>query len=99
MDRTAGINRTPTMAEWLNMGFGVWIIISPAVLGFSRDGAAMWNNAAVGVAVLILNLASLTRWGTVIVPGFSVFLAAWLFASPFALHFSTLAFLRNNLIM
>jgi len=99
MDRTARMKRTPTKADWFNIAFAIWIIISPVVLGFGRDGAAMWNNLAVGVAVLTLNVVSLSGWGAEVVSGFVVPLAAWLFASPFALNFSRAAFLCNNLIM
>jgi hypothetical protein len=97
---TATTNKQPaTAADWVNIGLGMWMAISPAVLGFSRDGAAMWNNVAVGVAIVLLNLALLGRWGNGAIPGLIVLLGIWLFMSPFVLGFLRAAFLWNNLTM
>ena len=40
--------------EWVNAVFGVWLILSPWLLGFSDLFAAMLNAVIVGAAVLIL---------------------------------------------
>jgi hypothetical protein len=40
--------------EWVNAVIGLWLIVSPWVLGFSGLAAAMWNFVAVGVIVAVL---------------------------------------------
>jgi len=82
---------------WVNVAFGLWVIVSPFLLSFSRNSAAVWNNLAVGVALVLLALASGRGGGAI--RGLSVPLGAWLFASPFVLGFRTAAFLWNNVIV
>ena len=95
---TRKIQPKSTAADWVNMIIAGWMVVSPAVLGFSRH-AAMWNNVAVGIALLLLNLAMLRRLETGIIPALIIFIAAWIFLSPFVLGFSKTAFLWNNVIM
>jgi len=45
--------------EWTNVVFGVWMVISPWILGFSGSSAAMLNAVIVGVAVFVLALWAL----------------------------------------
>ena len=40
--------------SWIIALLGVWLIISPFVLGFSGDVTAMWNTVIVGIITLIL---------------------------------------------
>lgn len=42
--------------EWVNTVLGLWLIISPWVLGFTAQMAAMWNSIIVGLVVLALSL-------------------------------------------
>jgi hypothetical protein len=35
----------------VNLAVGVWLIISPLVLGFSNETGAMWNHIIVGLVV------------------------------------------------
>lgn len=37
--------------EWINMVVGVWLIISPFVLGYTEFTGAMWNHIVVGLVV------------------------------------------------
>lgn len=37
--------------EWINLLIGIWLIVSPFVLGFSMHTAAMWNFIVVGIIV------------------------------------------------
>ena len=39
--------------EWTNLVVGLWLLISPFVLGFTADTAAMWNHIVVGVVVCL----------------------------------------------
>jgi SPW repeat len=36
--------------SWINLVLGIWIIISPFVLGFLSE-AEMWNNIALGIII------------------------------------------------
>ncbi len=89
-------NRAPSRgAETVNIVLGIWVAVSPFVLGFSQNTAGKWSNIAVGVALVLVALAS--TWGDEALEGLVVPLGAWLFASPFVLGFWKWAFLANNL--
>ena|ERR1051326_4018317 len=75
---------------------GIWVFVSPFVLGVPAGSAAMWSNVAIGAAVVLLALAG--GWQQGAVQGLTVPLGAWLFASPFILNFSGTGFLWNNVI-
>ena len=45
--------------EWGNVAFGVWLVISPWVLGFSGVAVAMSNAVIVGIVVAALALWAL----------------------------------------
>ncbi len=84
----------------INILLGVWIIISPFVLGFQNLPAAVWNNVIVGILVgLFALIRSSSSYSP---PGWSwcnVVLGAWLIISSFVLGFvHTPAALLNNLI-
>lgn len=49
-----------TWEEWINVALGAWLTVSPWVLGFTGNDAAMWNAIAVGVVVAGLALWSST---------------------------------------
>ncbi len=81
---------------WLNIVFGVWVIISPFVLGF-HSPKAIWNNVITGVVVGVL---ALIRW-SMRQPGWSwlnLILGAWLVISPFGFFLSGAA-MWNNVIL
>jgi hypothetical protein len=42
--------------EWANVALGVWLVISPWILGFSALDAATWNAVIVGLVVATLAL-------------------------------------------
>ena len=48
--------RVMAWEEWGNVALGVWLIISPWVLGFSNLTAAMSNALIIGIAVAVLAL-------------------------------------------
>ena len=43
--------------EWVNMTLGIWLLISPWVLGFHASEALRWNSVTAGVLV-----AALASW-------------------------------------
>lgn len=94
----AQTNRLPSKgAETANIVLGIWVAISPFVLGFSGNIAGRWSNIAVGIALVLVSLAS--TWGNEAFEGLVVPLGAWLFAAPFVLGFWKWAFLANNLCL
>ncbi len=40
--------------EWTNVGLGVWLFVSPWVLGFSSSTLLMWNAVIAGALIVIL---------------------------------------------
>lgn len=40
---------------WMNFILGLWLIISPFLLGYSNVRPAMWNQIIIGVLVLIFS--------------------------------------------
>src|SRR6476620_1061424 len=83
----------PTDIVWLNVVFGIWLAVSPFVIGFNYP-ALKWSNVAVGAAVVAL---AVFHPGPV--RGFPVLLGIWIFASTFVLGVLRLAALWNNLIL
>ena len=90
---------TTAGANWVNVLFGIWVMISPFIVQFARLPAAMWNNVIVGIVIALLALirTSLPRqsgwsWANVI-------LGIWMIISPFVLGVMTTAILWNNIIL
>ena len=84
-------------AEIANIVLGIWVALSPFVLGFSQNVAGRWSNIAVGIALVLVALAS--TWGNEALEGLVVPLGIWLFVSPLVFGFSKWAFLANNIIL
>ncbi|CAA7620699.1 SPW repeat protein [Magnetospirillum sp. UT-4] len=57
---TAALISYAQWEEWLNAVFGLWLLVSPWVIGFVGTGEAsvapLWNHVLVGVAVAVLAL-------------------------------------------
>ncbi|HYG34455.1 MAG TPA: SPW repeat protein [Clostridia bacterium] len=84
-------------SNWMNVVLGVWLAVSPFILGFTRLESAMWNNIIIGLLVLVLALmqGSGGRAGSML----NVLLGLWLVVSPFALDFAAPVPLWNNIIV
>lgn len=86
-------------AGWLNFLAGVWLIMSPYILGFAGT-AASTNAVIVGIIVGVLALVSIysaesTMWASWI----SIILGVWMIISPFILGFTTGAVVMNSIIL
>ena len=46
--------------EWVNLLLGLWLLISPWVLGFTGNAGAMWTHVVIGLAVAAL--AAVELW-------------------------------------
>ncbi len=82
---------------WANVLMGIWVTLSPFVLGFNHNLAAVWSNIGTGVAIIVVAVAS--GWENESPPAIMVPLGVWLYASPLVLNFSHWAYFANNIIM
>lgn len=54
-----GLNPVPRLGlSWLNAMLGIWLIISPFVLGYWMLSPALWNNIACGILLGLISLWS-----------------------------------------
>ena len=95
----AGSYQTTGGVSWMNISLGIWVIISPFVVQFTRLPAAMWNNVIVGIVIAVLAIIRVsvprqTGWSWA-----NVILGIWMIISPFALGAMTTAILWNNIIL
>ncbi|RJQ29516.1 hypothetical protein C4571_01570 [Candidatus Parcubacteria bacterium] len=42
--------------RWIEIGLGVWIIVSPWILGFSSISIMKWSNVIVGMCLVLLHV-------------------------------------------
>ena len=42
--------------EWINMVIGIWLFISPWVLGFTEDMNAFWNMLIVSAIIVLMSI-------------------------------------------
>jgi formate hydrogenlyase subunit 4 len=103
MDNRENMNVAATEStsgmSWVNVLLGIWVIISPFVVQFTHQTAAMWNNVIIGIIIALL---ALIRTSTPRQIGWSwanVILGIWMIISPFALGTMTTAILWNNIIL
>jgi hypothetical protein len=96
MENIWNSGRAKLGSAWLVLLIGAWMIISPFVIGFSHDLAGTANNIAVGIALILLTLAS-TMNG--LLRAAIALLGAWMYASAFILSVPSETYLWNNLIL
>lgn len=87
--------------SWVNTILGIWLILSPFLLGFSDVASATWNNIIIGILLAVVAgwvassrvISSAPKW-------FNFILGLWLIFSPFILGFSGFAVpFWNNIII
>jgi SPW repeat len=88
--------RTSLGRGWVTVLLGVWLVISPFVLGFAHAPAGISNNVLVGLAIIACSFLGVKHG---LLRAFNVLLAAWLYASAFILYVPNRAYLWNNLIL
>lgn len=82
--------------NFVNVLLGAWVIISPFVLGFTRNAKDTWNNVIVGIAVVLISFAAGISLSA---RNLNVFAGAWLIVSPFLLAFGRTDLFWNNIIL
>src|SRR5438045_2291099 len=87
-------------ASVLNVLAGIWLIISPWVLGFNdmAMSAALWSTLLSGMAVLVLAGIRLATTGTEGLSWLNLLVGVWLIVSPFVLAFSAAQTAMGNAI-
>ncbi|WP_456444963.1 SPW repeat protein [Deinococcota bacterium DY0809b] len=84
--------------DWVNLVLGLWLVVSPWVLAFSQNGAALWNALIVGAIFVVLSLLALAdakpweEWSELVV-------ALWLLVSPWVLGYSALSAAMWNAVI
>jgi hypothetical protein len=81
----------------LNLFAGIWLCISPHIMGFTHLYQALWNGLLVGVAVILLSVVRLSNSARLqALSWINVLLGAWLIVAPFALRYDSVALPRWN---
>lgn len=73
--------------DWANLALGVWLFVSPWLLGYVAVPAAAWNSWVCGIVAAAMAVASLiqyARW----VEWVNVAVGVWLVVSPWVLAFA-----------
>ena len=47
--------------EWINLVLGVWIAISPFILGFKEQPLVMWNHVIIGGLIVLDALGAMAQ--------------------------------------
>ena len=92
---TKNVSAEMRAATVVTILLGLWVAVSPFVLGISA-GRATWNNVAVGAAVILVAVIGALRQSAIL--GAIVPLSAWLFASTFIPHPFNTHLMWNNVI-
>lgn len=87
--------RSPQVMASLNVLVGVWIFLSPWLLGYSEFGRPSWNAAATGLAVAAVAAAVLI-WRRRAVAWANLLLGAWLTLSPRVLDYISVETAARN---
>jgi hypothetical protein len=51
----AALSAFAVWEEWINLLLGLWLIISPWVLGFASDIHAMWTSVILGIIAALIS--------------------------------------------
>jgi hypothetical protein len=54
---------TDRTLDWINAILGGWLLVSPFILGYSAARIALWNDAIIGILVIILAGWAATSYG------------------------------------
>ena len=85
--------------DWLNLLIGIWLFISPWVIGFATtDYHASWNAWILGVAIVVFSAIAVSMpkaWEEVI----NILLGIWMVISSWVLGVATRAAETNAVIV
>ncbi len=78
------------LQDWLNLLLGLWILISPWVLGFIQDAAAAETATGIGFLIVAAEVFTFSRLRP-LEEWINLGLGAWLALSPWLLNISSAA--------
>jgi len=87
------------LASKLNVLAGIWLMVSPWVLGYSWPPVVIFESVVVGIAVLFLAVIRLSRPHSTVLSWINILLGTWLFISPFLLDFYELPAATANAML
>lgn len=91
--------KTISMASGANMVLGIWLIVSPWLLGYASQ-AAMWNNVIIGAVVVVLAWSRLAMRSRAGAPSWlNLLLGVWLIVAPFVFVDVTVGQRWNSIIV
>ena len=79
----------------LNVLVGMWVFLSPWLLGYSEFGRPSWNAAATGLAIAAIGAAVLSGRSRALAWG-NLLLGAWLTLSPRVLDYTSVQTAARN---
>jgi hypothetical protein len=79
----------------LNVLVGMWVFLSPWLLGYSEFGRPSWNAAATGLAIAAIGAAVLSGRSRALAWG-NLLLGAWLTLSPRVLDYTSVETAARN---
>ena len=89
---------TARWQDWTSFALGLWLAVSPWIVGYETDNAATGNAAFIGVALALgahFQIGFDELWAEWI----SFAAGLWLLAAPFALDFRSTASMANCIIV
>ncbi len=84
--------------DWVNLVLGVWLFLSPWILGYAAIQVPAWNAFIMGVAVVVFTLFALyvpKRWEE----WMNSIIGLWMVISPWVLGFSVLTLSTWNAVI
>jgi SPW repeat len=87
--------RSPQVTSSLTVLVGMWVFLSPWLLGYSEFGRPSWNAAATGLAITAVAAAVLAGRSRAVAWG-NLLLGAWLTLSPRVLDYTSVETAARN---
>jgi len=84
--------------NWLSLGFGVWLLLSPWLLQFGHDEIAVTNALVIGFLIIVAEIFSFSALGA-LEELIDLILGLWLLVSPWILSVSSPAAEVNFIIV
>ncbi len=86
--------------NWIAALIGIFMGISPFLFGYSYQPVAMWNSILIGLALLILGIASAVSsnpYTARIIDWINMLFGIWMVISPFILGYAFVSFAVYNI--
>jgi SPW repeat len=79
------------MFDWTNLILGLWVLISPWVLGFTASTGALWSAVVLGILVIAVSAWALYQPPRRLPEWVNLVLGVLLFLAPWALGYVGMA--------